>query len=260
MDIFDYNSQAWDNEVHKGSPWSQPVTKEQVENAREGDFRIILTPTKAVPKDWLGDFRGKRVLCLASGGGQQGPLLAAAGAKVTVFDNSPEQLKRDAFVAERDQLEIELVRGNMQNLSVFESESFDLIVHPCSNCFVPDIRPVWRESFRVLKAGGSLLSGFNNPISYCWDRSLFDEAKILQMKYSLPYSDLTSLTDEERKVFTDRGEPLEFGHSLEDQIGGQTGAGFHIAGFYEDKWGNGELEDQFFPHFMATRALKPLKV
>jgi len=30
--------------------------------------------------------------CLASGGGQQGPVLAAAGAHVTVFDNSPRQL------------------------------------------------------------------------------------------------------------------------------------------------------------------------
>ena len=40
-----------------------------------------------MPADWFGDLAGAPVLCLASGGGQQGPLLAAAGARVTVFDN-----------------------------------------------------------------------------------------------------------------------------------------------------------------------------
>ncbi len=255
MDIFSYNSKAWDQQVHQGSPWSKPVSSEEVARAREGDFKIILSPTKSVPAEWLKQIKGKKVLCLASGGGQQGPILSAAGADVTVLDASDEQLKRDELVASRDQLKMQIVRGDMRDLSRFQDESFDLIVNPCSNCFIPDVNPVWRECFRVLKYGGSLLCGFNNPITYSFDRELYDKG-LLQMKYAVPYSDLTSLNDEERKAYTDKNEPLEFGHTTEDQIGGQIKAGFVIAGFYEDKWGSDHLEDKFFAHFMATRALK----
>lgn len=146
MDIFSYNARAWDNEAKKGSPWSQPVTAEEIEHARSGHPRIILTPTKPVPAEWLGSLLGARVLCLASGGGQQGPLLAAAGAKVTVVDASEEQLKRDKVVAERERLQMELLKADMRDLSIFQDSTFDLIVHPVSNCFIPDVNPVWRES------------------------------------------------------------------------------------------------------------------
>src|SRR5580658_7124734 len=98
------------------------------------------------------------MLCLASGGGQQGPILAAAGANVTVFDNSPAQLAQDRLVAEREGLVIETVQGDMANLCVFKDARFDLIIHPVSNVFVPDVKPVWREAYRILKPGGALLS------------------------------------------------------------------------------------------------------
>jgi 2-polyprenyl-3-methyl-5-hydroxy-6-metoxy-1,4-benzoquinol methylase len=79
--------------------------------ARQGKVTIFLTPTRPVPADWLGELAGKKVLCLASGGGQQGPLLAAAGARVVVFDLSDEQLAQDRRVPERVGLELETVRG-----------------------------------------------------------------------------------------------------------------------------------------------------
>ena len=71
-----------------------------------------------MPVDWLGDVKGKRILCLASGGGQQGPILAAAGARVTVFDNSPAQFEKDRIVAERDGLQIVTELGDMRDLTV----------------------------------------------------------------------------------------------------------------------------------------------
>src|SRR5205085_1973198 len=101
--------------------------------------------------DWFPPVAGLEVLCLASGGGQQGPILAAAGARVTVFDNSPNQLAQDRLVADREGLALETVRGDMADLAAFPDARFDLIVHPCSNMFVPDVRPVWREAFRVLR-------------------------------------------------------------------------------------------------------------
>jgi len=99
----------------------------------------------------MGNIVNKNVLCLASGGGQQGPILAAAGANVTVFDNFDKQLEQDDKAALNYNLNIETIKRNMQNLSIFSDNYFDLIIHPVSNCFIDDIKPVWREAYRVLK-------------------------------------------------------------------------------------------------------------
>ncbi len=256
IDILAYNRQAWDGQVAKGNTWTLPVSPETVARARQGDWALVLTPLKPVPREWYPPLVGAKVLGLAAGGGQQGPILAAAGADVTIFDNSPAQLGQDTMVAAREQLRLRTVLGDMADLSVFPDETFDLIVHPCSNCFVPDIRPVWREAFRVLKKGGTLLSGFANPIVFVLDPDL--EAKgIFQIKYSTPYSDL-ALTEEERRRYTDAGEALAFGHTLEDQIGGQIDAGFVITGFYEDRWTPERNPiSAMMPCYAATRALKP---
>ena len=104
-----------------------------------------------MPADWFPALPGLDVLCLASSGGQQAPVLAAAGAAVTVLDNSPAQLARDRLVADRDGLELATVEGDMADLSAFPNGRFGLVFHPCSNCFVPQVRPVWREAFRVLR-------------------------------------------------------------------------------------------------------------
>jgi SAM-dependent methyltransferase len=255
MDIRAFNRKAWDRQVELGNVWTKPVSSEEVEAARRGDWKVVLTPTKAVPKEWFGSLAGKDVLCLASGGGQQGPILAAAGAKVTVLDNSPRQLGQDRMVAERDGLEITLVEGSMLDLSMFDAESFDLIFHPVSNGFVPDVRPVWRESYRVLRHGGVLLAGITNPLLYLFDMEKLDRGE-LEVRWSIPYSDVENLTEEQMQDFIDKGYPLEWSHTLETQIGGQTEAGFLIAGFYED-FSPGEVLEKVIPTFIATRAIKP---
>ena len=145
----------------------------------------------------------------------------------------------------------------MANLSAFADASFGLIVHPISNCFVADVRPVWREAFRVLRPGGAMLAGFLNPI-----RFLFDDVKaergLFEVRHSIPYSDLSSIGEAERRRYTDKNEPLCFGHTLEDQIGGQIEAGFVLAGYYED--GEPELPlSKYILSSIATRALKPLR-
>jgi SAM-dependent methyltransferase len=255
MDIAAYQRHAWDREVENGNPWTRPVSTEAVEAARDGKWQIVLTPTKPAPDKWFGSIQSKDVLCLASGGGQQGPILAAAGAHVTVLDNSPGQLAQDRLVAERDGLLIRLELGQMDDLARFPDGSFDLIVHPVSNLFIPQIRPVWRECFRVLRDGGSLLSGFANPATYLFDLDELVRGKLV-VGNRLPYSDLTSRSPESLEAFLKTGEALEFGHSLDDQIGGQIDAGFVITGFYEDRWPD-HLLDNHFPTFMVTRAQKP---
>lgn len=254
MNIRDYNRTAWNKAVERRSQWTVPVSTQQIIAAQRGQWQIVLTPQKTVPRAWFpADLSGCSLLCLASGGGQQGPILAAAGATVTVFDNSPEQLAQDRLVAQRDGLALRTVEGDMRDLSIFADASFDLIVHPCSNLFVPNVRPVWAEAFRVLRPGGALLSGFCNPVTFIFDTQKMDDNELI-VRYPLPYSDLTSLSTEMRQHYIDDLQPLEFGHTLDDQIGGQIDAGFIITGFYEDKW-DGPL-DQYIATFIATRALK----
>lgn len=195
---------------------------------------------------------GRKVLCLASGGGQQGPILVASGADVTVFDNSQKQLEKDLFVAKRDNLEIKTVQGNMQDLSVFMDESFDLIIHPWSNGYVDSVIPVWKECSRILKKGGILLAGFGNPLEYIFDP---EKMEIGQLKpgFSIPYADIDHLDNMAIKQIAE-DEGVIWSHTLEDQIQGQISAGFVIAGFYEDK--GGTPLDEFINTSIATRAIK----
>lgn len=116
MNIQEYNSRAWDKAVDEADEWTLPVSNEIIERARKGDWSIVLTPEKAVPRDWFGEVAGKKILCLASGGGQQAPILAAAGAVVTCFDNSAKQLEQDRLVATREGLEIRLEQGDAAEL------------------------------------------------------------------------------------------------------------------------------------------------
>lgn len=258
MDIIKYNSTAWDKAVDENDNWTIPVSKDAIARARAGDWAVVLTPEKGVPRSWFGEVKGQDVLCLASGGGQQAPILAAAGATVTSFDNSAKQLEHDKFVAEREGLSIRLEQGDAADLSRFDDASFDLIFHPCSNLFMPDIGSVWAECFRVLRPGGHMLSGIIKPEVFVFDRALEENEGILRVRHTLPYTDETSLTEDELAELIEKGEPLEFSHTLETQIGGQTDVGFHIVGFFEDYWeGPTRVLNKYMPTFIATRALKP---
>jgi len=255
MDIRSYNREAWNKQVEGGeSRWTQPFDSEVIARARKGEFSILLTENIPVPLHWFPPLKGADVLCLASGGGQQGPVLAAAGANVTVFDNSPAQLKQDQLVAERESLSIRTVEGDAADLSVFETESFDLIFNPCSTVFMQDVRAVWKECARVLRPGGILMTGSVNPVHYIFDFVKMDEG-ILEVKYSIPYSDLKSLSKEDFDKYIDEGAPLEFGHSLTDLLGGQLDAGFVITDMYEDYMSDVPLKD-VHPSYIATRAVK----
>lgn len=258
MDARKYNRDAWNRMAQECNRWTVPVDAAQIAAARSGQPQIVLTPTKVVPDDWLAPLTGTRTLCLASGGGQQGPLLAAAGAEVSVLDNSPEQLARDAEVAQREGLRLELVDGDMRDLNHWPAATFDLIVHPCSNCFVPEVRSVWRECARVLRSGGRLLAGFTNPLRYLFE----DERALngrLEVRYSLPYADEAQLSPQQLQQWVvEPGHPLEFGHTLSDQIGGQLAAGFVLTGFYEDRFDEAEQDplSECTNSFIATRSEK----
>jgi SAM-dependent methyltransferase len=257
IDPVAHNRLAWDEYVAQGNEWSRPVTAEQVERARGGDWSVVLIGYEPVDRSWFpADLTGVDVLCLASGGGQQGPILAAAGARVTVFDNSPAQLAQDETVAARDGLGLRTVLGDMRDLSGFGDASFDLVFHPVSNLFSPELTPVWRECFRVLRPGGTLLAGFLNPDVYLFDFHVMDTTGDLVVKHKLPYSDVTHYTAEERLERFGPNAPLEYGHSLTEQIGGQLAAGFVLTGFAEAPH-HSDATAAYMSGYFATRAVKP---
>lgn len=244
----DINAETIDRWIAEGWEWGRPIGHEAFERARRGEWDVLLTPTKAVPHSWFGELRGKRVLGLASGGGQQMPLFAAQGAVCTVLDYSKRQLESERAVAAREGYDIEIVRADMSKPLPFPDESFDLIFHPVSNCYVREVRPIWRESLRVLRPGGRLLAGLDNGVNFITD----DEER--EIVNRLPFDPLTNPDQMELLRRTDGG--VQFSHTLSEQIGGQLEAGFRLLALYEDTNGSGRLHELGIPSFVATLSEK----
>ncbi|MGA9227257.1 MAG: class I SAM-dependent methyltransferase [Mesobacillus sp.] len=256
MNTVKQNSNAWDKKVEEAAVYTKAVPQEIIEKSRNGEWEISVTTGKPVPRNWFPkSLNGLKILCLASGGGQQGPVLAAAGADVTVVDISKKQLEQDEFVAKRDGLTLKTRLADMSDLSCFKDEQFDIIIHPVANLFVEDLSKVWNEASRVLKNKGILISGFTNPLLFIFD----DEEDMkgnLVVKNSIPSSSLDNLTDVQIAEYLNSDKTIEFGHTLEDQIQGQIEAGFVISGLYEDDFGGRRPLDKYIKCFIATRAVK----
>jgi len=227
-----------DDLANQNVGWAKPVTHEQIQAyiAQGKPPETVFMP----PREWLfEEMKGKEVLCLAGAGGQQAPLLAALGANVTVFDLSANMLAKDKLAAQRERLAIQIVQGNMCDLSRFSDEAFDMIVNPPSLMYVPDVLPVFRECYRVLKKQGVLIVCAPNPINFICE---FDEKTQNYIACNtLPYKSYEH---------DDQGAWIEYGHTLESYIGGQISAGFSLTGFYERK--NGEVEADFVTRTVKT--------
>jgi SAM-dependent methyltransferase len=255
IDPVAHNRAAWDREVDSGNEWTLPVGPEVIARARAGDWSMVLIGYQPAPRDWFpADLAGTAVLCLASGGGQQGPVLAAAGADVTVFDNSPRQLARDEEVAAREGLAIRTVLGDMRDLSAFPGASFDVVVNPVSNVFCPELAPVWRECFRVLRPGGVLMAGFMNPDIFIFDLTALDERAEFVVRHAIPFSTLDLPEDERTRIYGDGA--IEYSHTLTEQIGGQLAAGFLLTHLAEAPH-HADATARYMPGYIATRAIKP---
>lgn len=249
MTYQDVNAAAIDRWVEEGWEWGQPISHETYENALSGQWDVLLTPTKPVPHRWFGPLRGKKVLGLASGGGQQMPIFSALGAECTVLDYSRQQLTSEEMVARREGYRIRIIRADMTQPLPFPDACFDLIFHPVSNCYVEHVKPIFRECFRILKPGGIFLMGFDNSINYLVDSS---EQRIVN---TMPFNPLKNPLHLQQLQAEDSG--MQFSHTLEEQLGGQLEAGFRITDLYGDTNGAGFLHEHNVETFLATRAVKP---
>jgi len=244
----DANAAVIDRWITEGWEWGKPVDHETYINAQNGQWSVVLTPTKAVPREWFGDLKGKKLLGLASGGGQQIPIFTAAGAECTVLDYSEKQLESERIVAEREGYRINIIRADMSKPLPFADASFDIIFHPVSNCYIEKVEPVFLECFRILKKGGVLLCGLDIGINYIVDQK---EEKIIN---ALPFNPL--VYEAHRKQLEEVDSGWQFSHTVSEQIGGQLRAGFTLTDIYEDTNGEGRLHELHIPSFIATRAVK----
>ena len=229
-----HNQRAWDEMVAKRDRFTRP--------ARDEDFVDPLG--KVDPLGWLGgDIRGKRLLCLAAGGGKHGPLYAAAGAIVTVLDLSPAMLELDRQVAAERRIELATVQGSMDQMPMFGAGQFDIVIHPVSTCYVPDLRPVYQEIARVTRAGGLYISQHKSPTS------LQADIRPTTRGYELiePYYRTGPLPE---VVGSPHREPgtLEYLHRWEELLGLMCRAGFTIEDLVEPLHAKRDAEVGSFAH------------
>lgn len=187
------------------------------------------------PIGWLGGtVAGKKLLCLAAGGGRQSALYATAGAHVTVVDLSAAMLELDRQVAHRRGLQLRLIQSSMDQLGMLATASFDIVVHPVSTCYLPDVAPVFGEVARVLSPGGIYVSQHKSPASlqtshrrngasHYWIQHAYYRSSPVP-----PVSQPSSASGRLREPGA-----VEYLHRLEQLIGGICRSGMVIEDFIE---------------------------
>lgn len=248
-DVSNYNRERWNALVRANALFTRPALYLDVTAARQ----------KIDSEGLLGELAGKRVLCLAGGGGQQSVAFALLGTQVTVYDLSDAQLERDQEAAAHYGVSIETVQGDMRDLSHFADNSFDIVWHPYSINFVPEIDRVFGEVARVLRNRGLYHLHFTNPFF-----SGLTEHDWNGQGYSLKHSyvDGAEITYEDQDwVYSRSGNageaippPREFRHTLSTVVNGLVAHGFVIRHLSDtmDLSYDEQAEPGTWDHFVAV--------
>jgi SAM-dependent methyltransferase len=227
-EISSTNRQRWNALANANVEYTVPFLDYTPEQARQyvGRHGILEAVT------------GKRVLCLASGGGQDSAAFGLLGADVTVFDLSDVQLVRDRQAAAHHGFQIATHQGDMRDLSIFLDHSFDVVWQMYSLNFVPSVEPVFREVKRVLKPGGIYFLMFANPLVIAVDEDAWD-GNAYPLKY--PYIDGEDITRHFPDWDVTRPDgsqvkltgPHEFRHRLSTVMNTMVKHGFVFLGLWE---------------------------
>lgn len=218
--ILAHNARAWDRLASGGVPLARPAVDDAFD-----DPRRWLAAGSPGGRSWLPEsLAGLEVLCLAAGGGKHGPLYAAAGARVTVVDLSAAMLALDRQVAAERRIDLKLVQASMDDLGMLGSGRFDLVIHPVSTCYLPDVTRVFREVARVVRSGGCYVSQHKSPVSL---QAGTTPSTAGRYELEHPQGTGTPLPEASRSRLREQGTH-EFVHSLTALLGGMCAAGFVI--------------------------------
>ena len=248
------NAEVWNDINECLTDKATSISREDFLSATAGALNVTLAGVRLVPRDWFPALKDADVLALACGGGQQAPVFAAHGARVTVTDVSARQLNNERLVAQREGYDIRVLEADMSQPFPFGDGSFDLIFNPVSNCYIRDILPMQRECARVLRPGGVLMTAFVKEEHFLFEPD-FQREDALISRHPLPFDPLRDLTEEQRRKQLDNRMPLAFSHTLTEQLGGLMRAGFELTDIFEDGDGGG-LFDRWMQSYVAVRAVK----
>ena len=229
---------------HNRRAWDALVVKQQRFTTPRRDADIAQSPGIVAHDSWLdGGVAGRRLLCLAAGGGRQSAFYAAAGAQVTVVDISPQMLALDRHVAAERGLNIRVVEASMDDLSAFGTAEFDLVIQPVSSCYVPDVTLVYREVSRVTAPGGLYISQHKQPAS------MQAGVRPASRGYELeePYYRSGPLPPVLGSPHREEGT-TEFLHRWEELIGGLCRAGFVVEDLLEPVHADAQAAADTFAH------------
>ncbi|MCK4758187.1 MAG: class I SAM-dependent methyltransferase [Thermoplasmata archaeon] len=172
------NQKFWKNNVASGDIYTRPwldLDASTVQKFANREIEFLPEPYSYIYPNYIFEnIVDKDVLCLASGGGQQSAVFGLLGANVTVFDLTDEQLEGDRKAAAHHGYEITTIQGDMRDLSCFPAESFDMVYHPISLCYVPSLEEIYRQVARVLKPGGLYRVGHGNPAFWYVEEDSWD--------------------------------------------------------------------------------------
>lgn len=219
-EIFRTNRQVYDAMAASGDPLCRPAKDEELADP-------LATVDAA---SWLGpSIAGRHVLCLAAGGGRQSSLYAEAGAIVTVVDLSGAMLELDRQVAAQRGYSLRLFETSMDDLSMLENQEFDIVIHPVSSCYIPNILPVFAEVARVLRPGGLYVSQHKQPASLqaSVDPSPHGGYQLEHRYYRDSHVPPPRPGSRNGRRLREKGA-IEFLHRWEQLIGGMCRAGFVI--------------------------------
>lgn len=253
-DYTQVNASIWDNINECLTDKATAISHEAYLAAKGGALDVTLAGVRLVPRSWFPPLKDADVLALACGGGQQAPVFAAHGARVTVTDVSARQLNNERLVAQREGYNIRVLEADMSQPFPFADASFDMIFNPVSNCYIRDILPMQRECTRVLRPGGVLMTAFVKEEHFLFEPD-FQREDVLISRHPLPFDPLRDLTAEQRRKQLDNQMPLAFSHTLTEQLGGLMQAGFELTDIFEDGDGGG-LFDRWMQSYVAIRAVK----
>ena len=245
MDYTKKNIEVIEGWIDEGWEWSVPISKEKFEAAKKGEWDILLTPSRPIPHHWLLPIQGKNVLGLASGGGQQMPILAALGANCTLMDYSQKQLQNDIIFAKEEGYPLRAIQADFTEPFPFEDDEFDVIVCPVSLVYARELFPIYLEMARVLKKGGILLLGMDNGINFITN----DEERI---ENYFPFDPIANKDQEKIMIANDCG--YQFSHNLEETIGGLLRVGFRIEDLFDDYNSEGRFKELKIPSYFALKA------
>ncbi len=238
------NRERWNILADSNVEWSRPFLNFNPEKAMKYISRYGI----------ITDVADKKVLCLASGGGQDSAAFGLLGAKVTVMDLSDTQLERDRQAAAHHNLQVTAIQGDMRDLSVFADNAFDFVWQPYSVNFVPSVESVYSEVARVLKSGGIYYMQFANPFIHSVDDEAWDGSAYPLHRPYIDGEDTTQYfphwdVDQDDGSTIKVDSPHEFRHNLSTVLNTMAQNGFVFLHLQEYMLKDENPKPGTWPHF-----------